>query len=452
MTGPKTAPWQAMAERSAAVSRENAKDLDMRGLERAPVRDIDELALDDPGELLADVRQRRRRVRTLDFSQPTKFTAELRRRIVRVLGPFSEALANRLSAELRVPVELRLADSSQLTWAAARAELPSDSISVALQARPIDRQMLLSIELGLIHRALECLLGGEAAEAPATRRLTEIDWALTRRLFDSIVLALSLAWRDLGGLELALREMDLEGDAGVFAPIGEPTFSVTLEVKIDGLRSTMSLLIPWTAIEPVEDEILGTVNQRSKASPQEGSAVQRSLAGAEVLLRAEIGSAQMPVERVLALHPGTLLRLGDRAENGVLLYAEGVTLGHGRPGRMGARRAVKLTSRMEPAAGSGLRTTFGRGEDSRAPARAEPRQTLEGLAIMRNIPMRVWAELGRTSIALGRALELPRGTVVELDQEAAAPIELFVNGLCFAHGELLVTDDGEWAVRVDSLV
>jgi flagellar motor switch protein FliN/FliY len=67
------------------------------------------------------------------------------------------------------------------------------------------------------------------------------------------------------------------------------------------------------------------------------------------------------------------------------------------------------------------------------------------------ISLRVWAELGRTELALGHALELPVGAVVDLDCAAEAPVDLFVNGLCFGQGHLLVTDDGEWAIQVQSL-
>ena len=36
--------------------------------------------------------------------------------------------------------------------------------------------------------------------------------------------------------------------------------------------------------------------------------------------------------------------------------------------------------------------------------------------------------------------------MVELDRPADAPVDLFVNGVRFAQGHLLVTDDGEWAL------
>jgi len=70
---------------------------------------------------------------------------------------------------------------------------------------------------------------------------------------------------------------------------------------------------------------------------------------------------------------------------------------------------------------------------------------------MLGIPVRVWAELGRTHLPLGQALELPPGAVVELEQSAEAPIELFAGGLPFAEGQLQVSAEGQWAVQVDRL-
>ena len=58
-----------------------------------------------------------------------------------------------------------------------------------------------------------------------------------------------------------------------------------------------------------------------------------------------------------------------------------------------------------------------------------------------DISLRVWAELGRARLPLGKALALPLGAVVDLDRAADAPIDLFVNGVRFAEGHLLVTED-----------
>jgi len=390
--------------------------------------------------------------RALDFSQPTKFTTELRRRIARALDAFSETLGTWLTGELKAETEVAVGDISQHTWAAAKAQLPADAIALAVHAQAIERPMLISVELPLVLAALECLLGGEAAQAPSERHLTEVDWVLTRGVLDSVVSQLSAAWQELGGTKLERGDLDMEGDAGVLTPIGEPTLSVTFETKIDALSSEIALLIPWGAIEPFTESIRG-VGREPRADPRGAGALRRSVAGAQVLVRAEVGSMQMPIERMLELRPGAQLTLQERAEDGVLLYAEGTSIGRGRPGRSGLRRAVKLSSTGEPSIRADTYAKLGRSELERARAHLDStRESAEGREILRSIFVRVWAELGRTHLPLGRALELAQGAVVELDQGAEAPVELFANGLCFANGSLVVTSDGAWGVQVGELI
>jgi flagellar motor switch protein FliN/FliY len=71
---------------------------------------------------------------------------------------------------------------------------------------------------------------------------------------------------------------------------------------------------------------------------------------------------------------------------------------------------------------------------------------------LRDISVRVWAELGRTRMPSGRVVALPAGAVVELDRAVEAPIDLYADGMRFATGRLLVTDDGGLAVRVETVL
>jgi flagellar motor switch protein FliN/FliY len=67
-----------------------------------------------------------------------------------------------------------------------------------------------------------------------------------------------------------------------------------------------------------------------------------------------------------------------------------------------------------------------------------------------DVPVRIWAEIGRTRMPLAEAMALPEGFVIDLDREHNEPVDLFVNGLHFAVGRL-VTVEGEWALAIDSL-
>jgi flagellar motor switch protein FliN/FliY len=68
------------------------------------------------------------------------------------------------------------------------------------------------------------------------------------------------------------------------------------------------------------------------------------------------------------------------------------------------------------------------------------------------IPVRVWAELGRTRMPSAQVVGLPSGAVVELDRQAEEPVDVYVNGSRFATGRLVVVDGTDWAVRIDHVL
>jgi flagellar motor switch protein FliN len=90
-------------------------------------------------------------------------------------------------------------------------------------------------------------------------------------------------------------------------------------------------------------------------------------------------------------------------------------------------------------------------DDIAADRNAGPSEDVGLADALTNIHVRVWAELGRARLPLGQAIELPLGAVVDLDCAADAPVDLYVNGLRFAQGQLLITDEGDWAVSLEKL-
>jgi flagellar motor switch protein FliN len=71
---------------------------------------------------------------------------------------------------------------------------------------------------------------------------------------------------------------------------------------------------------------------------------------------------------------------------------------------------------------------------------------------LRAVPVRVWAELGRARMAAGASLGVAAGSVVELDREVDDPIDLYVDGMRFASGRLLVAEDGSLQLEVASVI
>src|SRR3954453_7497709 len=130
---------------------------------------------------------RRKRVRKIDFTRPSKFTTDQQRRLERVNDNFCRSVSTRLSAELRAAISIELIDTAQLTWANALEEVPKGSVSGIVDVAPLDGRIVMTAELTFLLGFLERLLGGQTADRPAERHLTDVDRALTKRIFQTLL-------------------------------------------------------------------------------------------------------------------------------------------------------------------------------------------------------------------------------------------------------------------------
>jgi flagellar motor switch protein FliM len=281
------------------------------------------------------------RVRPVDFSRPTKFTAEQERRVTRSMEAFCRSASTRLSAELRAALDLEVINTSQLNWSHAHAQLPGDAICTMLEARPAGTTLLLSTERGFVLQAIDLLLGGTVDVAPRERRLTEIDWALTTHVLKLIVAQLSVIWHDVAGVELAVNGLESQMETAQVAAVSEPTLALTIEARLGRGSSTMVLLIPHVAVESFIDAFSGEEGRHREGGGGD-DLMRGAVARVDVTLRAEVASVELTAEELLALQPGDLLRLDGRADHGVTVFADDVPVCRARPGRSGRRRAIQV--------------------------------------------------------------------------------------------------------------
>jgi flagellar motor switch protein FliM len=287
--------------------------------------------------------QRRRRMRAVDFTRPTKFTAEQERRLRRTLEAFCRTASTRLSAELRVGLELELLTSTQLTWANAHTQVPPQSLAAIFEAQPIDTRMLLVAESSLVLGAIELYLGGSINGGLKDRRMTDIDTALGKHFFERLLAQLALIWTDVAGLSLKLESVDQHMETAQMVSVSEPTLSLMMEARLQGTSATLALLIPWSAIAPVANQFAAREETKGSQNDGDRSSVRRAVGNVAMQVRAEVAAVEMPIEAVLALKAGDLLRLNAPAAGGVTLYADKVPVKVGKPGRSGSRRAVQVT-------------------------------------------------------------------------------------------------------------
>jgi len=74
-----------------------------------------------------------------------------------------------------------------------------------------------------------------------------------------------------------------------------------------------------------------------------------------------------------------------------------------------------------------------------------------GISRVRDIPLELTVELGRTRMLIRDILDLGTGSIIELEKVAGEPVDLFANGLLVARGEVVVIDDN-FGVRVTEII
>lgn len=67
------------------------------------------------------------------------------------------------------------------------------------------------------------------------------------------------------------------------------------------------------------------------------------------------------------------------------------------------------------------------------------------------IPVELTVELGRTKVPIGNVLQLAHGSVIELDALASEPMDVYVNGLLIAQGEVVIVND-KFGLRLTDVV
>ena len=78
-------------------------------------------------------------------------------------------------------------------------------------------------------------------------------------------------------------------------------------------------------------------------------------------------------------------------------------------------------------------------------------KTPQSIELLKDVPLTVQAELGRTKMLVREILKLGVGSLIPLDKEAGEPADILVNSKLIAKGEV-VEIEGNFGVRIIEIV
>ncbi|WP_159817220.1 FliM/FliN family flagellar motor switch protein [Colwellia sp. 20A7] len=70
----------------------------------------------------------------------------------------------------------------------------------------------------------------------------------------------------------------------------------------------------------------------------------------------------------------------------------------------------------------------------------------DNMALFEGVPLTITLEVASTEITLGELSQAKQGDVLRLDKEAGQPLDVKVNGVCFAQAEVVMVD-GQYGLK-----
>lgn len=131
------------------------------------------------------------------------------------------------------------------------------------------------------------------------------------------------------------------------------------------------------------------------------------------------------------------------------MYAQQGYYGYPNPAMNPAMYGQPVQPVMQPQPAVNYRNAqLAQFESFEAPLGSEQKENLQ---LLMDVPLQISVEIGSTKKKIKDILEFSQGTIIELERQAGAPVDVMVNGNLIARGDVVVIDDN-FAVRITEIV
>ena len=131
------------------------------------------------------------------------------------------------------------------------------------------------------------------------------------------------------------------------------------------------------------------------------------------------------------------------------MYAQQGYYGYPNPAMNPAMYGQPVQPVMQPQPAVNYRNAqLAQFESFEAPLGSEQKENLQ---LLMDVPLQISVEIGSTKKKIKDILEFYQGTIIELERQAGAPVDVMVNGNLIARGDVVVIDDN-FAVRITEIV
>jgi flagellar motor switch protein FliM len=276
----------------------------------------------------------------------------------RIFEVFVRGMRSSVEALLGDIAGLSLAGVELIRYGTWAERLPVPLSVHMFRLTPLNGNGLVILSPPLSAAALEMAFGGKARRQAVVdgREYSEIETRVLQRFVMRVLEAFQDAWQSVHPLDLCILRSESNPAHATIATEDAVVLIAELRVLLEGEEGlTLSLCIPYAALDPVRNELSGEVEgAKDERSASWDGVLRGRITDLPLAVRAELGSCQMSMRDVMALKPGDVLTLDTRREGAIVLRVEDLAKFLGVPGVSRDGHAVRIVDRIVPGA-AGLR-------------------------------------------------------------------------------------------------
>jgi flagellar motor switch protein FliM len=288
----------------------------------------------------------REKISPYDFKRPERVGKEQMRSLQTMHEGFGRNFGAALSALLRTIVELKLTSVDQLTYSEFVFSLENPTCFNLINAKPLEGQLILDINLSLLFPIIDRLLGGGSDPGTVVRRpLTEIELRLVSRITDLFCHEMKLAWENVLELDLSIDRVESNPQLVQIVPPNEVVVLISFELSIGDSRGMMNFCIPFNAIERISTRLSANswVSYGKKlATPENIKRISSQLSDALVEVVVDLAETNISTSDLIGLRVGDIIATEKDIERPLIVSVEGQPKFHAKAGAFKGRKAIQV--------------------------------------------------------------------------------------------------------------
>ena len=250
------------------------------------------------------------------------------RRSLPVLELVHDRYAKELESELeratRVSGVLEVEAPRAMKFAETFSTLGNPCSALIVDAVGLDARGMIAMEPSLLLHFLDLFIGGaggssdHAVEMIGVRGYSSAEKSICGHFTDVIGKSTREAWKEVTDLSIELVRVESDPRHAVILEPGDTVMEFPIKVNWAGVEGTIRLILPISAIRPLEARLSSTIDDpsRDESNPWE-PALMDHIHNTPVDVIVELGRANVTLQRLLELEIGDVVRL-DRDPEGEL--------------------------------------------------------------------------------------------------------------------------------------